>query len=458
MKFARFLLLAEVTFLLILSACGPAATVIPPTATMIPAVNTAIPVVTTATSVPPLTCAQPVKVGLITSITSGFSHYGASMMRSFMLGMEYATGSAGSVGNIFDITKTQENTFTLGDCQITIYVADDKSLQPTVTAAAQDLITNKGVNILVGTVNMYSMPTLQTIVAQNHIPLIVAPAAGDDITGVNFNEYSFPVSPNFYQEAMNICTYLTTKSSTFVQIGPDIPYGHTYATDFRDACTFDGGTFVANDIFPATTVTDYSPYVQQVKNSGAKAWLLNPAAGSFIQILKAAADLGLNQSMVVGTTFNDNAVMARFYQNAIGITSGLLYHYTVPHNPINDWLVAQTTARYGVPPDLFDSEGMNAAILLVKALQATHANVTPSALIAAMEGMTFNGPKGQIYIRPEDHVAIQDMYILKLTNLTDPAFKFFDTISTNRPEPPCLLPAALKARCGSLPYGSLSGK
>ena len=125
MKFTRFLLLTGVVLMLILSACGPAAIVIPPTASMIPAINTAIPAMATATPVPPVTCAQPVKVGLITSITSGFSHYGASMMRSFMLGMEYATGSAGSVGNIFDITKTQENTFTLGDCQIMIYVADD---------------------------------------------------------------------------------------------------------------------------------------------------------------------------------------------------------------------------------------------------------------------------------------------------------------------------------------------
>ena len=451
MKTARLLLMIGVALTLILSACSPAATPIPPTAPVTP-------VPATTTPVPPVTCAQPIKVGLITSVTSGFAHYGASMMRSFMLGMEYATGSAGTAGNVFDITKTQENTFSLENCQITVYVADDKSLQPSVTAAAQDLITTKGVNILVGTVNMYSMPTLQTIAAQNHIPLIVAPAAGDDITGANFNEYSFPVSPNFYQEAMNICSYLTKQSSTFVQINPDIPYGHTYAADFRDACTFDGGTFVANDILYSTTVTDYTPYVQQVKNSGAKAWLLNPAAGSFIQILKAAADLGLNQSMALGTTFNDNAVMAQFYQNAIGLTSGILYHYTVPQNPINDWLVAQTTARYGVPPDLFDSEGMNAAIMLVKALRATRADVSATALITAMEGMTFDGPKGQIFIRPEDHVAIQDMYILKLTNLTDPAFKFYDYVSTSRPEPPCLLPATLKARCGSLPYGNLSGK
>jgi hypothetical protein len=42
--------------------------------------------------------------------------------------------------------------------------------------------------------------------------------------------------------------------------------------------------------------------------------------------------------------------------------------------------------------------------------------------------------------------------------VTDKDFKFFETVKTNRPEPPCLLPESLKARCGKLPFGSLSAK
>jgi branched-chain amino acid transport system substrate-binding protein len=109
-------------------------------------------------------------------------------------------------------------------------------------------------------------------------------------------------------------------------------------------------------------------------------------------------------------------------------------------------------------PDLFDADGMNAAIMLVEAVKATNGDMTGSVLIAAMEGMTFEGPKGTIYIRPEDHVAIQDMYVLKLLNITDPDANFYEYVTTTRPEPPCLLPENLKDRCGDLPYGSLSGE
>ena len=75
-----------------------------------------------------------------------------------------------------------------------------------------------------------------------------------------------------------------------------------------------------------------------------------------------------------------------------------------------------------------------------------------------MEGMSFEGPKGTIYVRPEDHVAIQDMYIVTLLNLDDPDFNFYDVVQTTRPEPPCLLPEGLQDRCGELPIGSLSGQ
>jgi branched-chain amino acid transport system substrate-binding protein len=109
-------------------------------------------------------------------------------------------------------------------------------------------------------------------------------------------------------------------------------------------------------------------------------------------------------------------------------------------------------------PDLFDADGMNAAILVVEAIKKTNGDVTGDVLKTAMEGMTFEGPKGTVFIRPEDHVAIQDMYILKLADIAAADAAYYEYVDTTRPEPPCLLPEALKARCGTLPYGNLSGK
>jgi len=445
-----------VVLAMLLAACAKPTAV--PTAA-----PTEAPVATEAPTAEPtpagLVCAQPVKVGLITDLTGGLAIYGVMIPRSFMLGMEWATGAAGSAGEKFDITVTQENTFKIDNCEITVYVRDDGGKAENTTTVANELIEVQKVNILVGTASSANTTVLQGIAAQNKIPLIVAPAAANDITGKDFNEYTFRTSRNNYQDAMNECAYLTKTYKKLVQIAPDYAFGHGSAEAFRDACTLDGGTFVADDVFAPATTTDFTPYIDPLLKSGADAYIVTWAGSGFPALAKAAADAGLNDKMALAATFIDNVLMPLWYQNAIGSTNGILYHYQGPqNNPINDFLVAQEVARYGVHPDLFDADGMNAALMVVAALKATNGDVSSDKLVKAMEGLTFDGPKGVVYIRPEDHVAIQDMYIMKLENLTDPAQAYYSYVETTRPEPPCLLPEALKARCGALPYGTLSGK
>ncbi|NUQ86321.1 MAG: substrate-binding domain-containing protein [Anaerolineales bacterium] len=459
MKVFRTFAFALVAMTLILAACAPAtppAPTEPPPPTKAP---TAVPTVApTEEPVAGLTCAEPVKVGLITDATGALAIYGAHILRSFMLGMEYATGAPGSAGEKFDFAQTQENTFKIDDCEIQVFVRDDGSNPENTATVARELIDVNGVNILVGTVSSGATATLQGIALENGIPLIVAPAAANDITGVNFNEYTFRTSRNNYQDAMNECIALTQQHETFVQIAPDYAFGRGSAAAFRDACTLGGATFVADDIFAPLDTTDFTPYMEQIANSGAEAYIVTWAGSGFVSLMQAAADQGVTETMALGATFIDNVLMPTFFANAIGTTAGILYHYSAPNNPANDFLVANTKPRYGVMPDLFDGDGMNAAILVVEAIKATNGDVSGEALKAAMEGMEFEGPKGTVYIRPEDHVAIQDMYILKLLNVTDPDANFYEYVDTTRPEPPCLLPENLKDRCGDLPYGSLSGQ
>jgi branched-chain amino acid transport system substrate-binding protein len=484
MKTVRIFVYGFLIAAMLLAACGPAATSAPtqapqptqaqptqpPAPTQAPPTETSAPTqaeattqapAATATSAPQaasLTCANPIKVGLITDASGPLASYGAMILRSFMLGMEYEAGAPGSAGQVFKLEENKQNTFNVGNCQITVLVADDQSNAQNTGTIAREFIDVQKVNVLVGTVSSAATATLQGIALESKIPLIVAPAAANDITGKDFNEYTFRTSRNNYQDAMNLCEYLPTQYKTFVQIAPDYAFGHGSATAFRDSCTLNGGTFVADDIFAPTDTTDFTPYMDQILSSGAEAWIATWAGAGFVAMMKAAKDQGVTDKMALGSTFIDNAPMPTFFGNAIGTTSGILYHYTAPKNPINDWLVKETKARYGVPPDLFDADGMNAAIMLVEALKKTGGDPSADKMVAAMEGMSFDGPKGTIDVRPEDHVAIQDMYILKLTNVTDPDFKFYDYVKTTRPQPPCLLPDNLKDRCGNLPVGSLSGK
>ncbi|MBI3151679.1 MAG: ABC transporter substrate-binding protein, partial [Chloroflexi bacterium] len=433
MKVLRTLAFLLVTMSLILAACAPAATEAPATeaATEAPATEAPTEVATEAPA--GLTCAEPIKVGLISDASGALAIYGAHILRSFMLGMEYATGAPGSAGEKFDFTQTQENVFMLDDCEIQVFVRDDASTPDNTATVARELIDVNGVNILVGTVSSGATATLQGIALESKIPLIVAPAAANDITGVNFNEYTFRVSRNNYQDAMNECIALTQQYKTFVQIAPDYAFGQGSAAAFRDACTLQGAEFVADDIFAPLDTTDFTPYMEQIADSGAEAYIVTWAGGGFVSLVQAAKDQGVTESMALGATFIDNTLMPTFFANAVGTTAGILYHYSAPNNTANDFLKEQDKARYGVNPDLFDADGMNAAILVVEAIKATNGDVSGDALKAAMEGIEFEGPKGTVSIRAEDHVAIQDMYILKLVNVTDPEADFYEYVDTTRP-------------------------
>ncbi|HUM72335.1 MAG TPA: hypothetical protein PLK31_26215, partial [Chloroflexota bacterium] len=67
-----------------------------------------------------LSCDEPVKVGFITDQTGSLAIYGAHMLRSFPLGMEYATGDPGTAGNGY-------TSYMLDDCEIQVYIKDDQS-------------------------------------------------------------------------------------------------------------------------------------------------------------------------------------------------------------------------------------------------------------------------------------------------------------------------------------------
>ena len=471
MKVLRTLAFALVMLTMVLAACAPATSapteapeVTEPPATEAPTEAATEAPTEAATEAPTdepaasLTCSEPVKIGLITDATGSLAIYGAHILRSFMLGMEYAAGAPGTAGEVFDFAQTQENTFTLDNCEFQVFVRDDASNPENTATVARELIDVQGVNILVGTVSSGATATLQGIALENQVPLIVAPAAANDITGVNFNEYTFRTSRNNYQDAINECSALTDLYTDFVQIAPDYAFGQGSAAAFRDACTLEGATFVADDIFAPLDTTDFTPYMEQIANSGAEAYIVTWAGSGFVSLMQAAEDQGVTDSMALGATFIDNVLMPTFFANAIGTQAGILYHYSAPDNPANDFLVENTQPRYGVMPDLFDADGMNAAIMVVEAVKATDGDLSGEGLVQAMEGMEFEGPKGTVYIRPEDHVAIQDMYILELVNVTDPEANFYEYVDTTRPEPPCLLPENLRDRCGDLPYGSLSGQ
>lgn len=405
------------------------------------------------TDAPPeaFSCGDGVTIGVISDLTGPLAIYGAHISRGIPIGFAYATGGDPQVG--------LEQTYMIEDCEVTVLFKDDQSDAELSATAARELIEVDGASIIIGSVSSGVTATLQGIARENNVILIAAPAAATDITGKDFDPNTFRASRSNYQDGMAICDQFVNNDGyeTFVQIAPDYSFGYGGAQAYQDACEFYGGEFIADTVFAPADTTDFTTFLAPFADTDADAFLVTWAGGGFVPLYQAALDLGvIDDDTVLGSPFVDNLVMPAFFGNAVGSTSSILYQWGAPDNAANDYLVAQQEAVGGTVPDLFDADGMNAAIMAIEALKATGGAADADSLRDALEGMTFEGPKGTIEIRAEDHVAIQDMYVVKLLGFGD-AGPEYENVATVRPEPPCLLEGEYVDRCGDLPVGSLTG-
>lgn len=130
----------------------------------------------------------------------------------------------------------------------------------------------------------------------------------------------------------------------------------------------------------------------------------------------------------VTTQFFGNLDVPKLSSDVIGQVGILPYHYTFSNNAANDWFVKQYRAKYSTPPDVDTECGFATGQAIIAGFTATKGDPTPTQLIPALEGLSFNGPRGDYQIRAEDHQGLAPVYIVRLINTNDSEKKFFELL------------------------------
>src|SRR5690606_18241728 len=185
---------------------------------------------------------------------------------------------------------------------------------------------------------------------------------------------------------------------------------------FREALAGTGAELVHGEYAPQDT-TDFTAYAQRIFQAfegveGRKVIFVIWAGGG--NPLGKLNDMDPARLGIETATGGNILPALVAYKDFPGMEGATYYYYESPDNPINDWLVEKHQERFGSPPDFFTAGGFAAAGAVVKALEATNGDTDSEALIAAMEGMSWETPKGTMTFRPEDHQAMQDMYHFKI--------------------------------------------
>jgi branched-chain amino acid transport system substrate-binding protein len=372
---------------------------------------------------------KPLKIGLITDLSGALSLYGIELENGFTLGLDYATGS----------------TLEVAGRPVKILVRDYASDAEWAVTQAREMIEGEGVEILVGAPSSGVTQGLIDVAAEHDVILMAGPGADPRITGEFFQPTTFRACPNAYQETLAIAAWAVEHIGlNYVQLTPDYAFGYGWAAAFDYAFMQKGASFVQKTIFVPTYTTEFARYLRQVIDSGADGVIITWAGASSVNLFRQATGLGLgvdDDKPAIITSFSSNDIVLAFADRSrIGTIGPMVYHYTLPDNQVNDWLVKKHIETYDDVPDLFTECGFATAQVIVAGVEAAGGSTLAEDLIPALEGLTWEGPKGSYYMRPEDHQALMPMYVVKLVNLDDPDQKFYELVSEVSAEdaaPPC---------------------
>ena len=341
---------------------------------------------------------KPIKIGIATSLTGALESYGKQMINGFELGLDYATqGKQEVAGRPLQVVI--EDTTTKPD------VAKQKALK---------LLEEDKVDILVGTASSADALAILPLAQEYKRVMVVEPAVADSITGAQWNKYIFRTGRNSFQDALAVAAAIAASKAgaTVAVLAQDYAFGRDGAAAFVKAGEQKGLKTVLQEFAPMNA-TDFTAHIQRIINARPD-YLYVIWAGSANTPWKQIMDMKLtDRGIKIMTGAPDLAALKAFW-GMEGQEGYCVYYYGLPKNKVNDWLVEEHKKRFnGQPPDLFTAGGFAAAAAIVQALTKTGGDTDAEKLIATMEGMSFETPKGTMTFRKEDHQALQALYHIK---------------------------------------------
>jgi branched-chain amino acid transport system substrate-binding protein len=373
---------------------------------------------TTGGFVPPVVRAAdapaPVNVGLIYSKTGLLGGYGAQYADGFAAGLDYATNGTDAVAGH----------------KIVITERDDAGDPAKAVASAKELIGN-GFKIIAGSTSSGVAIAMSQVAADNKILFVSGPAA---ITGSN--RYTFRSGRQTYQDVATSSDIVgSVKGKNVLVMAQDFAFGQANAKAVEAVLGKERGANVS-DLYVPLSAADFSPFAQKVKDAKPDLLFVAWAGTTGSALFKTLDDQGVFESTKVVTGLADRAAYPSFAPVEKKLTFLSYYFYQAPKTKANDYLI-DALKKQGKVPDLFDPDGFVAAEMIVRAIEKSD-GTDVDKMVAALDGWSFDAPKGRETIRAGDHAMLQPMYIAKLSG-SEP--QLLRTLDPSAVAPPVAAPA-----------------
>ncbi|MFQ3561974.1 substrate-binding domain-containing protein [Streptomyces gramineus] len=334
-----------------------------------------------------------VKVGLVYSRSGLLAAYGNQYEEGFKAGLAYATHGTNTVdGHPIEVTE------------------QDDAGDPAKAVAAAKSLVGKGYKVLAGTTDSGVALQVAPLAAQNKVLYVSGPAATDAVTGVN--AYTFRSGRQSYQDILTAGTLLgDAKGKKVTVLAQNSAFGKANV-DAVKAVLGKEGAHVGSVLAPPSA-TDLTPFARQTRAGRPDLVFVAWAGSNAPALWTALSQQGVLEASKVVTGLAGTASYPVF--GPAGSKVAFLAHYfpgAGGDNPVEKAMLDGIT-KAGGTPDLFSPDGFTAAQMIVHAIGSGSATDT-AAMAKALEGWTFDGPKGREQIRAADHALLQPMFTARL--------------------------------------------
>lgn len=342
-----------------------------------------------------------------------------------MSGIGAEAGAAWLAGIRAAQTQWNENGGLIGR-QIEVVVRDDKFNSAGAVAAAREL-AGAGINLIIGGSQSPMALAVAPILPELKAVLVAPAPTVMSLTHESFNRYFFRAASNAYMAFGGIGSMLAqrfTDVASWTMILPDSENGRDMARYFaqgvqRQAAKSGRAVKVLEPIYASLNKADYRVEINQLMNAPSQGLFVGLTAAPCISLLQQGRSVGLDRKFKVIGDAGTEILIAKAIQKSL---------------PANLWSISfwapdlALTRRYPLSQPLLEGytrltgdrnpagivhSSHRAALGLFNAVKKANAADT-DAVIAALEGLTYETAMGPYHVRKEDHQGYGNAYIAKV--------------------------------------------
>jgi branched-chain amino acid transport system substrate-binding protein len=357
---------------------------------------------------------EPFKVGIVYSKTGPLATYGEQYRKGFDAGLAFATDGSGAVnGHPVEVSEV-----------------DDAGDPAKAVSAATDLI-GKGYKVIAGSTASGVALQVAPLAEENKVLFVSGPAAVDAVTGAN--KYTFRSGRQTYQDILTAASFIgDAKGKTVTVFAQDSAFGQANAAAVKGVLGAQGAT--VKELLVPAAATDLTPFARQAADAKPDLLFVAWAGTNATQMWQSLEQQGAFDASTVVTGLDIKPTHAVFGPAADKIE--FLSHFFEGAADNKAYQALDKGMKdAGGEVDLFTNDGFVAAQMIVHALAEGGDDV--DKMVGSLEGYQFEGPKGSMMVRAEDHALIQPMFTAKLVKKGDKFVpELVDTLQPDAVAPP----------------------